>query len=107
MEFQVSEMLSEGLYSGRNCGDEIPVGFLFGKLAKYQFIGAPISLQRLELGEILNINLKILGVEFCGREIECVPKGHTALIRLEGNGNKVLLTELSRLKQHEYISLMG
>jgi len=107
MEFQVSEMMPDGLYSGRNCGDEIPIGFVFRKLVKYKFVGEPASLQRVELGEITNIDLKVIDVEFARRTIDCVPMGHTALIRLEGFKSEILLKALNSLKKHEYISLTG
>jgi len=105
MGFQVDEILEGDVVTGRNCGEDIPIGTVFSKIVKYKFTGPVSELERIELGMVSGIELTLMKVSWYHREVECIPAGHTAGIRLEGKGLSTLRSELKSLAEREYINI--
>lgn len=98
-EFVVESIDSHGLVIGRNRNGDIPVGTKFTHVRLSQARQNDADDQTEELGDYASISLTLREVLCYGRSIMLIPGGHTAALRLEGDGLSVV-SELLRELPH-------
>lgn len=89
MKFSVDEVDRLGQIVGRNIGNQdIPLGSTFTEIIRIQ-AGDRITV-------VASIQLTLKSVEFYHRNIEVIPSGHTARIKVEGDGLDTLNSVVQR-----------
>lgn len=106
VEFEVSEQ-QQGLVLGRNGLSDIPLGFTFLSINKRLITGTRENIRSIEAGQVAAINLSLSQVHWYRRNIDSVPGGHTAGLRLHGEGLDQLQAALKTIKPGEYLYLTG
>ncbi len=87
--FNVDSANEDGVVTGQNEDGDIPVGTVFDRI--FASNGDTLS-GTDELA--LPIRLKLVEVVLYGRKVELVPGGHSALLRVEGEGLLALIDTL-------------
>ncbi|MFG6455557.1 hypothetical protein [Roseateles sp. BYS96W] len=103
--FDVETILTDGLIIGRNEYQDIPVGTVFTALRKSKLVGEMPNLQPFDLGELANVNLRLLEVQWYRRHLDFIPRGHTAGLRLSGDGISLLAEALAERGERESVKL--
>lgn len=101
MRFHVGSISQDGLVLGRNSQSDIPVGSLFTSVKKAVLAQGSTTEYLVSDG----ISLELLSVHWYGRSIDYVPGGHSAGLKLIGQGMDVLGQALESLNEGEYLSL--
>src|SRR5688572_16434709 len=89
-QFHVDAAEENGLVTGRNEDGDVPVGTTFTGIRKVRFEGDAHPAIRIDLGVVACINLQLRQVEWYGRSIALIPSGHTAGLRVDGEGLETL-----------------
>ena len=105
IEFLVDGVTDGGMILGRNGSVDIPVGTVFTKVTKVRFEGRDSSPQWTDLGIVEAVSLTLTQVELYRRQIDVVPGGHTAGIRLSGDGIGAVIEVLRNKLDSEYVHL--
>ena len=106
-DFLVDFRLANGMFAGRNVRVDIPVGAIFTQVTKTRTDGPISARQNTDLGVVAVVNLTLQEVEWYRRQIDLVPAGHTAGIRVAGDGIEVITKILETKSDTEYIHLRG
>ena len=105
--FMVESVNEQGLVLGRNGCLDIPVGFVFTSITKVRVEGPTSNLRGIPMGIVCSVSLRVEEIHWYQRAIEVIPGGHSAGLRLSGNGLTELQTSLTRRSNGEYLSLEG
>jgi hypothetical protein len=103
--FDVDSILPDGMVIGRNEYADIPVGTVFTALRRSRMDGELPNLQPVDLGVLADVSLRLEEVQWYRRSIGVVPKGHTAGLRLSGEGMSLLAKALSERGKRESVKL--
>jgi hypothetical protein len=106
-DFLVESILNDGLVVGANGNIDVPLGTVFTELALTRVDGTPPELVSVELGAVASVRLTVREVEnkFFRKPLQVIPRGHTAGLRLDGEGME-RVREALRIKQpREYVSM--
>jgi hypothetical protein len=103
--FDVEEILPDGLIIGRNEYAEIRVGTVFTALRKSKLVGDLPNLEPVDLGEFAQVSLQLVEVHWYRRLIDVVPRGHTAGLRVTGEGMPLLAKALAERGERESVKL--
>jgi hypothetical protein len=106
-QFHVDTADATGLVTGRNDDGDVPVGTTFTAVRKVRLDGEKHPFTRIDLGVVATVNLCLRGVEWYGRSIDVIPGGHTAGLRLEGEGLETLRAAVLSAEPREYIFLLA
>ena len=104
-EIQVSELLDDGYLSCRNLGPDIPLGTILNLLQKYRYQSSDLNADPAVLFEDNDIEFKLIQVIFANKCIDYLPRGHSAVVKFEGERLGDLIALCSSLKKHEYVGL--
>lgn len=105
IEFLVDSINEQGLIIGKSNADiDIPLGSAFSKILKAHYDN---RIRNVETVELDNIHLVLMGVTWYRREIDFIPKGHSAGIVLEGTGLKLLSEIINNSKKREYVHIQA
>lgn len=107
LEFEVDSINKQGLVLGRNGNVDIPVGFTFTSIRKVRIDGPTSDLQAVSMGTVASIKLRLEEVHFYRRTVEFIPGGHTAGLRVSGDGLNELRVALLQRGSREYLHLSG
>jgi hypothetical protein len=103
--FDVEAILPDGLIIGRNEYADIPVGTIFTALRKSKLVGELPNLLPVDQGEIGPVNLQLMEVQWYRRLIDAIPRGHTAALRVSGEGMALLAKALAERGARESVKL--
>jgi hypothetical protein len=106
-DFLVDRRLANGMFAGRNGDSDISVGANFTQVGKTRVDGPPSDLHSIDLGVVAVVNLTLQEVEFYKRYIDLIPRGHSAGIRLSGDGLDALAKILATKATGEYVHIRG
>ena len=106
-EFLVDSISPEGLVLGRNCDLNIPVGTTFTAVRLSRVHRDSCEYRTEDLGEVGSVALTLREVHWYQRTIEYVPGGHTAALRVTGDGVVLLAGLLRELPPHDYLALVA
>jgi len=86
--FQIHEVLDSGQITGRNCGDDLPVGITFTTLVRRDFTGLEPdgSYTSPKPHFVSDISLRLHAAELYRRNVDVVASGYTALLGISGEG---------------------
>lgn len=102
--FEADRITEDGLVVGRNGYADVPVGTVFRAIAKTRVEGEISSWKTTDL-ETIAVNLQLAEVWWFRRSIDSIPRGHSAGLRLVGNGMDLLKVALDGKKSGEFIVL--
>jgi hypothetical protein len=105
IKFLVDSRRADGMFIGRNSDLDIPIGTIFTRVGKVRVDGPPSALQDIDLGTFAVVKLTLQEVEFYRCKIDLVPAGHSAGIRLSGEGVEELVEALNTKLDREYVHL--
>lgn len=103
--FDVEEILPDGLIIGRNGYADIPLGTVFTALRKSKLVGDLPNFETVDLGEFARVSLQLLEVQWYRRSIDTIPRGHTAGLRVSGDGMPLLAKALVERGERETVML--
>lgn len=104
-EFVVDSIDSHGLVFGRNRNGDIPVGTKFTHVRLSRSSHSDGDDHTEELGYYASISLTLQEVLWYGRSIMLIPGGHTAALRLEGDGLSIVSELLCELPHGDHLLL--
>lgn len=105
LEFHVDSINPEGLLIGRNGDRDIPVGTRFSKLRLCRVHKTNNEYQTEDLGNVASISLTLREVHWYSQSIDLIPRGHSAGLRVDGDGLAELTEQLRNLPPGDYLSL--
>lgn len=105
IEFDVDRIAEDGLVIGRNGYADVPVGTVFKVLTKTRHEGEPSDLSLVDLGEVASVSLRLAEVWHFRRSVDAVPRGHSAGLRLDGDGLDALKHAIATKLPRETIVL--
>jgi hypothetical protein len=107
LEFLVNSISPDGLVIGRNGDRDIPVGTTFSAIQHSRVHQKSDGYYTEELGEVGQIALTLSGAQFYQRNIDHVPRGHSAGLTVTGDGLELLAQLLCQLPRHEFLTLVA
>lgn len=105
IEFDVDRITDDGLVIGRNGYADVPVGTVFKVLTKTRHEGELSSLSLVDLGGVASVSLRLAEVWHSRRSMDTVPRGHSAGLRLDGDGLDALKHAIATKQPRESIAL--
>lgn len=105
MEFLIDRIEPNGLVVGCNGNVDIPVGTVFTTLTQQLAHREGLNLAIVELGIIATVELRLVEVHWFRRMIEVIPRGHSAGLRLDGQGINAITNALATKSRGDYFSL--
>ena len=103
--FDVEEILDSGFVIGRNWHVDIPVGSVFTSLRKSKS-DDPRAEPRWAAACLLgDVSLRLDEVQWFRRSIDVIPRGHSAGLRLAGDGLPALVQALRERQDRETVWL--
>jgi hypothetical protein len=105
IEFHVDRIESNGLFIGHNGRVNVPLGTVFTAIYKSRVDGEPPDLLTVEIGVIGRILLTLKEVHMWRTTVPEIPFGHSAGLRLEGDGLDALKEALKQKKDREYVHI--
>lgn len=103
MEFYIDRLEPNGLVVGWNGDADIPVGTIFTVLGGGRVDGEPPHLSSVYSGKVAAIDLRLTEVHWFRKTIDAIPRGHSAGLRLEGNGLDTIADALAFKRKREFI----
>ena len=104
MLFHVDSVNESSLILGRNDDVDIPVGTVFSVIGKTRLKDKTMWTSH-DAGAVEPIQLTLVTVHWYGREIDHVPRGHTAGLAVSGNGLELVAKQLAQLADGESLYL--
>ena len=104
MLFHVDSVNESSLILGRNDDVDIPVGTVFSVIGKTR-LKDKTTWTSNDVGSVESIQLTLVTVHWYGREIDYVPRGHTAGLAVSGNGLELVAKQLAQLADGESLYL--
>lgn len=106
-DFLVEGVLDDGLVVGSNGNVDVPLGTPFTEVTLARVDGSPPDLVTVELGVVAKVHLKVREVQnkFFRAPILAIPRGHSAGLRLEGEGIELVQEALQNRRPREYVSM--
>lgn len=105
LEFAVHSINPDGLVIGRNCDCDIPVGTRFSNIRHRRIHKTNNEYQTQDLGNAASISLTLREVHWYRKLIDLIPRGHTAGLRVDGDGLSELAEQLRNLPPGDSLSL--
>lgn len=106
-DFLVDSILDDGLVVGKNGYIDVPLGTVFTELVLTRVDGTPPDFVSVGLGAVASVRLTVREVEnkFFRKPLVVIPRGHTAGLRLDGEGIERLCEALQAKQPREFISM--
>jgi hypothetical protein len=96
-----------GFVVGKNHFDgDIPIGTTFSAITKGRF-DSDYKSPWVDLGTVANVRLRLLSVQIFDKDIEVIPRGWGARIRVEGEGVPQLIDALRVAKRGDFVFLIA
>jgi hypothetical protein len=105
LAFHVDSIDPDGLVIGRNDDFDIPVGTTFSNIRLCRVHKTNDEYQTEDLGNIAAVSLTLREVHWYRKSIEFIPRGHTAGLRVDGEGMLELAEQLRNLRPGDCVAL--
>jgi len=106
-DFLVDHIEPDGLVIGRNGYTDVPLGTVFTAIGKSRVDADDPNLLAVPLGKIAVVRLQLTEVHFFRRLIDAIPRGHSAGLRLDGEGSDKLAAALDGKLEREFVHLLA
>ena len=109
--FYVDKQLPDGLFAGGNGNSNgntcIPIGSVFTRVTKSRSEGKSPDVRTVDLGVVAQVSLTLEQVVIFRKEVDAIPGGWSAGIRLTGDGVETLADILRTAGTREQVYIRG
>lgn len=99
------DRLEDGIVVGTNNGADVPVGTVFKVVEKSRCEGDAPEFKTVELGTVVQVELRLSEVIVFRKSIEVMPHGYSAGLRLDGDGLDALRRAVKEKERREFVWL--